>query len=107
MLHNAADFDLYNAANSALDKHIALIGKVHFASDLKTFDALQQAANDACSSLTAAKQTVGDVDYNPRRDCHWQDNGCAVTCLERWFNSAFGANATDEHLIARLAKLQG
>ena len=91
MKHNVLDMQLYQAAVFALDNHIAQIGNDTFQSDLQTYNKLQAGANRACGTIEAANMTVTSFDgrrsYNPRKDCYWEDNGCAIECLDIFYDT--------------------
>lgn len=94
MEYNVLDLDLYRAANLALDSHIRKIGKVRFERALETYNTLQKQADDACGTSEAANMTVGGG-YNPRQDCYWEDNGCAIKCLDIFYRANFNTTGAD------------
>ena len=74
--HNKIDLELFQAANDALDEHILSIAGFQF--ELDKFRRLQEVASKICA---CTPHIVMSKKYRPNKDCHWRDNGCAVSCL--------------------------
>lgn len=78
---NLIDFQLYEEVHRKLDATIKRLGS-SFHIELKNFQSIRRRAEEKCQGIPNFDRVTGRPTNPADRNCLWNDNGCAYTCLD-------------------------